>query len=222
MKVLFEYAAGVRINVRRWMIKGGPLMISAVTIPLGLMIPGCKTKKVKPEEYEIVSGKAWDTTLASTLGRPSGSASRVPCINDPVYLDFNRDGKLNVEGGKQVSFDINGDGLTDIVHEWNTKDAQLVYDVNSNNKIDDGREIMNETGIDGTQNKYRNGWEKARDVFDINKDDVIDGDELRKVKVWTDADGNGVVDKDELKTAETAGITRIDIGKMEFLVKIRM
>lgn len=162
----------------------------------------------KSDIYDVQTGKAWDTTLASTLGR-----------RDPVYLDTNRDGKLNVEGGKNIRFDINGDGIMDTVHEWNTKDAQLVYDANGNGKIDNGREIMNETGINGQQNKYKNGWEKAQDIFDANKDGIVDGAELDKAKFWTDANGNGKVDEGELKTAKEMNIVSIDTKNGKFVTK---
>lgn len=162
----------------------------------------------KSDIYNVQSGKAWDTTLKSTLGR-----------RDPVYLDTNRDGKLNVEGGKNVRFDINGDGIMDTVHEWNTKDAQLVYDANGNGKIDNGREIMNETSVNGKQNAYKNGWEKAQDIFDKNKDGIINGKELEKAKFWTDANGNGKVDDGEMKSATEMNIVSIDTKEGRFVTK---
>lgn len=162
----------------------------------------------KSDIYNMQEGKAWDTTLQSTLGR-----------RDPVYLDTNRDGKLNVEGGKNVNFDINGDGIADRVHEWNTQDAQLVYDANKNNKIDNGREIMNETGINGEQNKYKNGWEKAQDLFDADKNGSISGEELAKAKFWTDANGNGITDEGELKTAAELNIVGIDTKNGKYITK---
>ncbi|MCD8540688.1 MAG: hypothetical protein LRY55_13660 [Leadbetterella sp.] len=159
------------------------------------------------------TGKAWDTTLASTLGKNEPGATPV----DPVYLDTNQDDKLNIAGGKSVCFDINGDGVKDVVHEWNTSDAQLVYDVNLNGLVDDGKEIMNETGIDGTQNKYRNGWAKVRDIFDKNNDGFIDCSELQLTSYWTDANGNGTVEPGELKSAGQLGIITIDIVNRRFI-----
>lgn len=159
------------------------------------------------------TGKAWDTTLASTLGKSDPGAPPV----DPVYLDTNQDDKLNVKGGMNVCFDINGDGVKDKVHEWNTLDAQLVYDINGNGLIDNGREIMNETGIDGQQNKYRNGWAKARDIFDTNNDGMIDCNELLLTRYWTDNNGNGTVEPGELKTAWDMNIIKIDINNQLFI-----
>lgn len=159
------------------------------------------------------TGKAWDTTLASTLGKSGPGATPV----DPVYLDTNQDNKLNITGGNSVCFDINGDGVKDKIHEWNTLDAQLVYDINRNGQIDDGREIMNETGIDGTQNKYRNGWAKVRDIFDQNNDGFIDCSELLLTSYWTDINGNGTVEAGELKTARSMGIIQINIADQVFI-----
>ena len=157
--------------------------------------------------YGTSMGKAWDTTLATSLGK-----------RDPVYLDTNHDGQLNVEKlKKSINFDMNGDGITDRVHEWNTKDAQLVYDANGDGQINSGREMMNEVGINGEQNKYKNGWEKARDLFDTNKDGILDAKELEKAKFWTDANGNGKVDEGELKSAAEMGIFGIDTQNGSFL-----
>ena len=157
--------------------------------------------------YQYQQGKAWDTTLATSLGR-----------QDPVYLDTNHDGKLNVEKLKQaLSFDMNGDGIADQVSEWNTKDAQLVYDANGDGQINNGREMMNEVGLNGEQGKYKNGWAKALDIFDTNKDGKLDAKELEKASLWTDTNGNGKVDEGELKSVAEMGIMNIDPSKGNFV-----
>ncbi len=157
--------------------------------------------------YQYSNGQAWDTTLATNLGR-----------RDPVYLDTNRDGKLNVEKLQTpLSFDMNGDGIADRVLEWNTKDAQLVYDANGDGQINSGREMMNEVGINGEQGKYKNGWEKALDLFDTNKDGKLDAEELKKAGFWTDSNGNGKVDEGELKNAAEMGIMGIDPKNGQFI-----
>jgi|GEM_PF-2404878 len=179
-------------------------VLSLENLKLTVLLQQAQTQK---------AGKAWDTTLASTLGRSGPGTTPV----DPVYLDTNQDDKLNITGGNSVCFDINGDGIKDKIHEWNTSDAQLVYDVNRNGRVDDGKEIMNETGIDGSQNKYRNGWAKVRDIFDKNDDGVIDGDELLLTSYWTDVNGNGTTEPCEIKTAWEMGIIKIDINNQIFI-----
>lgn len=193
------------------------LRIAVSLIACTVLVMACKRDK-EIIEYERLKLKAWDTTLASTLGRSDEETQD----KDPVYLDTNWDERLNVEGGKTISFDINGDGIMDIVHEWNTKDGQLVCDANGNGQIDDGREIMNETGVDGEQNKYRTGWDKARDLFDSNNDGIINGSELNKVHVWTDTNGNGKVDKGELKAARHVILLSIDTQNGEFIMRRRI
>ena len=158
-------------------------------------------------------GNAWDTTLAATLGRAkSEPASAV----DPIYLDLNQDGNLNITGGFQIRFDINGDGILDTVHEWNSRDGQLVIDANCNGIVDDGREIMNETGFDGQQNMYLNGWAKARALFDANQDGIIDGAELDRAMIWLDINADGISDKNELASAAKLGIVSIDTVNRTF------
>jgi Ca2+-binding EF-hand superfamily protein len=159
--------------------------------------------------YGYSQGQAWATTLDTTLGK-----------RDPIYLDTNHDGQLNVEKlKKNIKFDMNGDGITDTVKEWNTQDAQLVYDANGDGQINNGREMMNEVGLNGEQNKYKNGWDKARDVFDANHDGYIDAKELEKASFWTDKDGDGKVDEGEMLSAKEMGITGIDTNTGKFIEK---
>ena len=134
-------------------------------------------------------------------------------LNDAVILDWNADGQATTVGkndlSERVNFDVNGDGVVENT-EWTKADAFLAYDANEDGKVNDGTELMNTTGVDGTQDKYTSGWEKASDLFDTNKDGVIMGDELNDVKIWVDANGDGITDTGELKTAKDAGISYID------------
>ncbi|MBM3461148.1 MAG: hypothetical protein FJX76_03505 [Armatimonadetes bacterium] len=111
----------------------------------------------------------------------------------------------------KIDFDVNADGNVDRT-EWlktGTGDAFLVTDLNNDGQIN-GRELMNETGINGEQNKYKGGWDKARDLFDANKDGVLEGNELSNLKVWNDKNGDGRVDSGEMKSLSEAGIVKID------------
>jgi len=156
--------------------------------------------------YNYSTMQAWDYKFATEFGR------RV-VRRDPVILDWNGDGQISTKGrdksSERISFDVNGDGLMDRT-EWVKGDALLVYDANGDGVINNGRELMNEVGINGEQGKYKNGWEKARDIFDTNKDGIIMGEELDKVKIWVDANGDGRTDEGELISAKDAGIYYID------------
>lgn len=124
---------------------------------------------------------------------------------------------LLVNWDKKIDFDVDGDGTTDRT-EWLKKDGGdgfLVLDADNDGKIN-GRELMNETGLNGEQNKYKSGWDKARALFDKDGDGILAGDELKNVKVWADANGDGKTDAGELKSLDKLGIVKIDTNTGSF------
>lgn len=156
--------------------------------------------------YEMM--KSWDYQFTTEFGRQV-------VRRDPVIIDWNRDGQVSTKGkdnsSERVSFDVNGDGLMDRT-EWVNGDAMLVYDANGDGVINNGRELMNEVGVDGTQGKYANGWDKMKDVFDTNKDGILTDGELDKLKVWVDKDGDAQTDAGELVSAKDAGIIYVNLS----------
>ena len=66
--------------------------------------------------------------------------------------------------------------------------------------------------------KFQNGFEKLAYYFDTDKNGVVKGEELKKLKVWVDIDGDGQTDKGELQELSKHGITEIVIpghGQLE-------
>lgn len=60
--------------------------------------------------------------------------------------------------------------------------------------------------------------------FDTDDNGVVEGDELKKLKIWIDIDGDAVTDKGELVPLSAHGITQIVIPghhKMESTTKIQ-
>lgn len=128
-----------------------------------------------------------------------------------------REWDLLVNWDKKIDFDVNGDGTMDRT-EWLKKDGGdgfMVLDADNDGQIN-GRELMNETGLDGEQNKYASGWDKARALFDKDGDGILQGDELKCVKIWADANGDGKTDPGELKTLDQLGIVKIDTNTGSF------
>ena len=97
--------------------------------------------------------------------------------------------------------------------EWmkpGSGDGFLVWDKNGNGIIDDNTEMMSEFDEHGNK-KFQNGFEKLAFYFDLDDNGVIEGDELKKLKVWIDIDGDAVTDKGELVPLSDHGITEIVI-----------
>ena len=174
---------------------------------------------------------------------------------DPIILDLDRNGQLDVTGkdnstqdvnrqvnintrnvrrgrrqfrettrreewdtlvnwNNKVDFDVTGDGQKDRT-EWlkqGTNDGLLVID-NGSGKVTDGRQLFNETGINGEQNKYKNGWEKLSDLFDKDKNRVVEGNELNGLGVWVDKNGDARTDAGELKNLSDLRIVGIELPK---------
>jgi hypothetical protein len=136
---------------------------------------------------------------------------------DPIILDLNGDNQLDVTGadGSKIDFNLFGNG-TKVKTEWlkaGTQDGLLVSDFNGDGKIDSGRELMRTTGVNGEQGKYKGGWDKLSQLFDQNHDGKVAGQELEKLQVWVDKDGDGVSEDGELRSVKELGISAIDVPK---------
>lgn len=145
--------------------------------------------------------------------------TRVNTVGNQEITDINthREWDLLVNWDKKIDFDVNADGTVDRT-EWLEKgsgDGFMVLDADDNGQIT-GRELMNETGLDGEQGLYKSGWDKARALFDKDGDGVLAGEELKGVKIWADANGDGKTDAGELKTMEELGIVKIDTNTGSF------
>lgn len=135
----------------------------------------------------------------------------------PIILDLNGDGKLDVtgKGGDMIDFDLFGNG-SPIKTEWlkkGTQDGLLVADFNGDGKIDSGRELMRNTGVNGEQHKYANGWDKLGKLFDKNGDGTVSGAELDGLMVWVDSNGDGISDPGELQSVASRGVSEIELPK---------
>lgn len=132
----------------------------------------------------------------------------------PIVLDMDGDGKIQAsngkylphryEKGKMVEFDINGDGFLDLIEWVGPNDGLLVHNYKMGEEIN-GHNLFGETG------GWANGFEKMM-AFDKNKDEILSGDEIKGFQVWMDKNGNAVVDKGELTSLESNGITALAIN----------
>lgn len=152
-----------------------------------------------------------------------------------IFIDTYETTKI-VNKGKEngIEFDINGDGIKDktqwVKAQGDKTDPFVVYltpeqqQLLKEGKYDqiklDGKNLMTESGINGEQNKYKNGWEKVRDLWDKNGDGKITGDEIKSVYIWQDKNGDGKVDSNELKSAKDWNITELDTNKSTYSRKV--
>jgi len=149
-------------------------------------------------------------------------------VRDPIVVDLDGNGKPDVSQGintphnffdksRAVLFDINADGVKDLMEWIGPNDGLLIFFKNDEFSSDvDGFNLMS--------NAYGfvNGYEKMFEMFDFNKDRILDKSEMGQMYIWQDKNQDAKVQKDELITLEQLGIEKIVLSygenKMESIM----
>ena len=122
----------------------------------------------------------------------------------PLIIDLNGDGVQTTSLQQSaVFFDLNGDGFAQNTAWVSPEDGLLVLDRNANGSIDNITELFGSSTQDG--------FTQLR-ALDDNGDGVIDTADaaFNDLRVWIDANSDGISQSDELKTLVELGITVID------------
>ncbi len=131
----------------------------------------------------------------------------------PLMLDLNGDGVYTTSVDQGVAFDIEGNGQV-VQTAWSDgKDGFLVLDVNHDGTINSGRELFGNGTLLANGSKARDGFE-ALTQYDGNQDGVMDANDavFANLKVWVDANHDGVSTANELHTLNALGIQNIQLG----------
>ena len=126
---------------------------------------------------------------------------------DPIVLDLNGDGiQLTSLDGSTTHFDFAGDGFAERTAWVSAGDGLLAIDDNGNGIIDNGSELFGSPTEDGFA---------VLEKLDTNGDGKIDAQDadFGKLRVWIDANGNGVTDPGELKTLSELSIVSISLQR---------
>lgn len=142
----------------------------------------------------------------------------------PLVLDLTGSGiKLLPPSQSNAVFDHNADGAKSAVGWVGADNGILVFDTNGNGAIDNATEWFGESfAVPGSKAPVgQNGFSAlatlaaagstvfSRDTALINP--LTGGSYFDGVKVWVDADQNGISTPDELKTLTSLGIASIDL-----------
>ncbi|MDX8000204.1 hypothetical protein FE394_13600 [Xenorhabdus sp. Reich] len=132
-------------------------------------------------------------------------------LPSPLIIDLNRDGVGTIPEGK-VNFDINNNGKKESTGWVDKNDGLLVYDKNSDEKIESGARLFGDSSEVNGKSNFKNGFE-ALSELDSNNDSIIsiEDKEWSKLKIWKDGNSNGVVDKNELMSLSDIGIKEINL-----------
>ncbi len=126
---------------------------------------------------------------------------------DPLVLDIDGNGQIDAIGSTAASiyFDFNGDGISERAGWIAPQDGMLALDANANGVIDGLNELFGTDELDGFVELA------GHDNNGDGKIDIEDMDYAR-LRVWQDANQDGISQASELKTLEELGITQIDLA----------
>uniref|UniRef100_UPI00130056E6 calcium-binding protein n=1 Tax=Peristeroidobacter agariperforans TaxID=268404 RepID=UPI00130056E6 len=133
---------------------------------------------------------------------------------DPLALDLDGDGAIRtLPRNHGVHFDLDNSGFAESTSWVHATDGLLVLDRNDNGYIDGGAELFGTETLLANGQYAENGYE-ALTEFDTNSDGVIsEGDSIfAELRVWQDANSNGVAEAGELHTLSSLGISSIEVG----------
>ncbi|MEY3639892.1 MAG: hypothetical protein RIR68_3025, partial [Pseudomonadota bacterium] len=131
----------------------------------------------------------------------------------PLMLDLNGDGVHTTSIDQGVAFDIEGNGQV-VQTAWSDgKDGFLALDINGDGHINSGRELFGNGTLLSNGSKARDGFE-ALAQYDNNQDGEIDVSDsvFANLKLWVDANHDGVSTAGELHTLNALGVQNIQLG----------
>jgi hypothetical protein len=131
---------------------------------------------------------------------------------DPLSLDLNKDGLINtLPVTRGVHFDLDNNGFAETTSWIAPTDGLLVFDKNANGKIEGGAELFgSETKLLNGQ-FAQNGFEALAE-YDLNADGKINNVDaiFSQLRIWQDANSNGITDAGELLTLQAANIASLN------------
>ena len=134
-------------------------------------------------------------------------------IVSPIVLDLNGDGITTTAVTSGTYFDHDANGFAEATGWVNAQDGILVLDRNANSTIDSGRELFGSETLLANGQKAANGYEALKEL-DSNLDGQINNQDAAytTLKIWKDANGDGISQAGELFTLADAGVQSISTG----------
>jgi hypothetical protein len=189
-----------------------------------------KDKQIKITSYSGNTGEGGTRSqIALAVYHPAfGFAAPGKAFKDyqsPLVLDLDRDAKLDLvdvwDESQAVSFDLAGSGKAVRTGWVGRSDALLALDLNGDGAINDGRELFGEFSAataatrqaDDLGRRFTDGFQ-ALAQYDLNRDGRIDAKDkiFSALRLWTDANSDGVTQKGELRALREGGVKEISLA----------
>ena len=137
----------------------------------------------------------------------------------PLVLDLNGDGVQTADISESVVFDLSGTGKKQVTSWVDRHDGLLAIDLNGDGQINSGTELLGSGTQLANGNKAADGWQ-ALTQHDTNMDGHINAADavFSQLRVWVDANGDGVTDAGELRTMDDVGIVGINLAADDAMV----
>jgi hypothetical protein len=149
----------------------------------------------------------------SATGSVSNTLTLTICVATPLVLDLNGDGVHTVGAAQGVLFDVANNGTLSQTGWTNANDGLLVRDINHDGLINNGAELFGNGTLLADGSQAANGF-AALAQFDANLDGKIDAQDavFGTLKVWRDANGDGVSQAHELLSMADTGIESFNLS----------
>ena len=136
-------------------------------------------------------------------------------VYDPITLDLNGDGikALATNGFAGALFDHDNDGIRTATGWVGKDDGLLVRDLNGNGIIDNGSELFGDNTALSDGSKAAHGYIALAEL-DSNSDGKVDAldSAFNELKVWIDANSDGISQENELRTLMDLDIQSLDVA----------
>ena len=164
-----------------------------------------------------VSSASYNVYTHSTTGAQVLISAAIPDANvsvsaSPLVLDLNGDGVQTLNQDLGAQFDLLNSGAKQSVGWVDKHDGLLVMDLNHDGMVNNGGELLGTSTRLADGSLARDGWQ-ALAQYDANADGVIDAKDaaFADLKVWVDANSDGVTEAGELKTLADVGVQAIQL-----------
>ena len=195
--------------------------ISAVEIPAFLLIPWWSTRQFGsiPLLYTM-QAEGWQIDPFSNGQSASTSINDLyatwrtaEATQSPLILDLDGDGVETINRTQGIRFDHQADGFAENTGWAGRDDGLLVRDLNGDGSINNGRELFGNNTLLANGQNAANGFEALK-ALDSNADGSINSADAAwtQLRVWRDADGDGVTDAGELLSLQDAGVQSINLS----------